>query len=300
MFPGRVHATCATAAFVLAVTITGATRADEPPSSDALAAAKSAYDRGAAEYDKGNYRAAAADLARADHLVPNDVTLEMALRAAIKSDEAVTAMELADRAEARGASSASLSAVVESARMTMGERAGRLTVQCHPSAPCTVRADDAPLTPGTAAWVKVGDHQVVVLTEGDKQSYRVHVDPRGSVVVRAAPPAPAAAPPPAPPADEGYHRPLAPVWFWAGASVTALFGLGTAVSGIDTSAKHDAFARDPNADTASAGRSAQLRTNVLLACGIVAAVATGVVGLFLVDWRGSSSARAKTAAWRLR
>ena len=49
-----------------------------------LEGARAAYDRGAAAYDAGNYELAASELTRADDLAPNDIALELALKAAVK------------------------------------------------------------------------------------------------------------------------------------------------------------------------------------------------------------------------
>src|SRR5262249_30308245 len=72
-----------------------AAHANEPP----LDAARQAYDRGATAFDNKDYATAARELARADDLVPNNVALVTALKAALRADDAVLGMTLAERAD---------------------------------------------------------------------------------------------------------------------------------------------------------------------------------------------------------
>jgi hypothetical protein len=101
----------------------------------------------------------------------------------------------------------------------------------------------------------------------------------------------ASAPPPA--------AKLKPIVFWTAAGVTAALGGITLWSGLNASAKNDAYeayARQPSATSDEALRgyddalSAQTRTNVLLVSTGVVAAATAVVGLFFTDWGGAPSA----------
>jgi len=92
---------------------------------------------------------------------------------------------------------------------------------------------------------------------------------------------------------------LKPIVFWTAAGVTAVLGGITLWSGLNASAKNDAYeayARQPDATGEEASRgyedalSAQTRTNVLLVGTGVVAAATAVVGLFFTDWGGTSVA----------
>jgi tetratricopeptide (TPR) repeat protein len=95
--------------------------------------------------------------------------------------------------------------------------------------------------------------------------------------------------------DASSSRTLPPVVFWAGAGVTAVLGGITVWSGLNTSAKNDAYedyAREPDATSDQALRgyndatSAQTRTNALLVGTGVAAAATIAIGVFFTDWDG--------------
>jgi len=109
---------------------------------------------------------------------------------------------------------------------------------------------------------------------------------------------------PAPPRDQPPAPKLTPIVFWSAAGVTALVGGLTLWSGLNASAKNDAYeayAREPGATSEEAERgyddasSAQTRTNVLLVGTGVAAAATLAIGLFFTDWGGASSTEAPAA-----
>jgi tetratricopeptide (TPR) repeat protein len=106
---------------------------------------------------------------------------------------------------------------------------------------------------------------------------------------------------------------LPPAVFWSAAGVTAVVGGVALWSGLNTVAKNDAYEnyadpeRNPSATSEEtergfeAARSAQTRTNVLLAGTAVAAAATLAIGLFFTDWAASAEAdgRASRAAVRM-
>jgi tetratricopeptide (TPR) repeat protein len=99
--------------------------------------------------------------------------------------------------------------------------------------------------------------------------------------------------------DQPPAAKLKPIVFWTAAGVTAVLGGITLWSGLNASAKNDAYeayARQPDATSDEALRgyddalSAQTRTNVLLVSTGVVAAATAVVGLFFTDWGGAPGA----------
>jgi hypothetical protein len=249
-----------------------------------VGAAREAYDRGAAAYNAGDYVTATAQLSKADALVPNDVALELALRAAVKANDPVDAMELAVRADPRR--SATLTAARDDARAKMGGRVGKLTVTCAPGSSCTATVDDAIVPTGEARFVVTGAHQVVITSHGRAQTQTVRIDSGATVAVegRPAPVEPAA---PVPERREGGG--LSSGWIWAGAGLTAVLGGITVASALDTAAKHDDFAAHPSADGSAAGSDAQLRTNLLAAGTVACAVVTLVVGLVFVRGHDAGS-----------
>ncbi len=79
---------------------------------------------------------------------------------------------------------------------------------------------------------------------------------------------------------------LSPYVLVAGGLITAGLTGATVWSGLDTNKAHDAYVANPNHDAFTAGRSKQLRTNLLLGGSIAAGVATIAVGVFFTNWSG--------------
>lgn len=256
-----------------------------------LTAARNAYDRGAASYDAGEFALAAAQLAQADAILPNDVALELAIKAAAKANDPILVMELASRADGR--SSASLAAVRDEARAKAAGRVGRVNVSCPPDATCTTTLDDAPFPPNQTRWVLVGEHRVVVDAGGQKQAFRVRIDPGANVPVVAAAPLTTPTPPTSrdsPPTSLAPARDassgVSPVWFWTTAGISAVVGGLTIASAVDTRNTYEAFSSRPSPSLSNEGVDAQLRTNLLLAGTAASVIATAVVGIFFVRWSG--------------
>ncbi len=288
-------------ALVVVAALSIARAASASPEEDAAAA----YDVGAAAYDRGDYAAAAKELARADAIAPNDVALELALHAVLRTDDAVLAMTLADRASARASKSA-LVAAGTSARARFEAAVGQVVVRCPADVECSATLDELKLATGASTFVLVGRHKLAIRTAARTEQLEIAIEPRKTVEIVAARPADPTPPPPPAPSRTPEARPaqpfkVAPAWFFAGLGLTALTGAATVASGVDTMNKHNAFAADrSNAELAEDGRAADRRTTVLLIVTSSAAVVTGVVGLFLVRWsdhepratRGSGRGRA--------
>lgn len=106
-------------------------------------------------------------------------------------------------------------------------------------------------------------------------------------------PSVAAPPPPPPPA----RAKLAPVWFYAGAGATVVFTGLTVWSGLDTQSALSDYERDlPRLTQAQAdarvsnGHSRELRTNLLLTGSLLCGAGSAVLGIWFVDFGGSSRA----------
>jgi hypothetical protein len=269
---------------------------------DAKEDAAIAYDRGARAYDRGDYALAASELARADELAPNAVTLELAIAAAVKADDAVIGMTLVERASARKGIKET---VLLGARKKLAPKVGRVVVRCSD---CEATVDGSRMPNEAPRFVSVGPH-IVTLTRPSAKEERIEilVDPGKTVDVAPAQPAPAnevklaptlgpaPTPPPTPAPSKEEPRSLSPVWFWAGLGLTAVAAGAGTVSAIDTAAKHDAFLKDRSDAAASrAGQDAETRTYILFGAAAAFAVATAVIGLGLVKWD-----RARTTAWVL-
>lgn len=262
---------------------------------DAKEGAAAAYDKGAAAYDRADYATAAIELARADELAPNAVTLELAINAAVRTDDAVLAMTLVERAEKRKGTKA-LDKAADAARRKLSPKLGKLNVTCRTE--CDVKVDGKRFDRSGPRWIAVGTHEVTIEIGGAVQRSEVVIEGGKTVELLptsmpAAPvePKPAPKPPePAPPPKPAESRGPSPTWFWIGLGATAIAGGATVVSGLDTASKHDAFLKDrSDQDAANAGKAADQRTVILIAGTGVLAAATAALGLFVVDWKGPSS-----------
>jgi hypothetical protein len=274
--------------------VSGVARADQKD----VEGARAAYDRGAAAYDAGDYKLAASELTRADDLAPNDVALELALKAAVKADDARLAMALSRKADARQATGA-LAAARDAARTKMAARTGQVLVGCAAGTFCTATMDAAPYPVGSAQYVLVGDHRVVIDTNGRKEAYAVRVDPfaaidvvaKGGALVSAVTPSSDAVRPDERPKQSGG---LGPGWFIGAASLTTLLGAAATVSAIDLGTKHDVFVASPSERGSLDGEDAQVRTNVLIGVASVSLVATAVLGIFFTRWTAERPASSAT------
>lgn len=233
------------------------------------------YDRGAAAYDSGDYTHAVADLTRADAIAPDPITLELALKAALKADDAARGMELAERADTRRVPSA-ISNLAAQARGRFAAHAGKVHASCD--TPCEPKLDDTPME--TTTWATVGRHTVTFVRGGKTDRVAVTVIAEKTIDA-VPPPVTVASPKPIKQEEAGPS----PVWFWIAAGVTVAAGAATGISAADTASKHDEFAANPSSQAAStAGQNSQTRTNVLAAVTGGAALVTVAVGLFVVRW----------------
>jgi hypothetical protein len=234
------------------------------------------YDQGAAAYDAGDYDRALHALREADALAPNDVVLELALKAALQSTQPVTAMDTAGRAELRGGK---FPALRQRVRSRFGRQVGKVRIVCRA---CRPSLDGAPATPGVTRFVSIGQHEVSATSGGRQRTYsvRVSADALSELRVDESPPAEA----------RSLATPragISPAWFWLSVGMTAVLAGGTALSALDTRDRHETFERTPTRRTAEAGEDSQRRTNWLAAGTALAAAGTAAVGIVIVDWGGA-------------
>ena len=81
-----------------------------------------------------------------------------------------------------------------------------------------------------------------------------------------------------------------PIVVAVGGGVTAVAAGFLVWSGVDTLGQRSTFDASPTQANLDAGKSDQLRTNVLLGVTLGLAVLTGVVAIFLVDWKSHKHA----------
>ena len=273
------------AAFALGLALPGAAAAS--PASDA-------YDAANIAFQERRFEDAALGFAAADALEPNPVALESALKASIAADDPAIGMDLVTRAESRP-TNPRVAPLAKQARETFEKRAGKLSVSCPHEPRCVVRVDGRKREIGVRSWVRAGTKVVEVVLPDAKVSHQVDVMP-GNEVDFAVPKheKPAPPPPKARPEDEplppprrveepsgGAHPGFA---IATGALFLGAAGL-TIWSGIDTLQIHSEFVHAEA--TAEEGKSAQLRTNILLGVTGGGAVAFTIVAI-LTDWKAFS------------
>jgi hypothetical protein len=280
----------------------GPSSAEQSP--EVIEKASRLYEAGSKAHADGRFAEAARFFAEADDLVPDAAALEAAMLAALETDDAVLAMRLASRT-AREPFNASLMDLADQTRRRFGAQVGRVVVHCED---CEAAIDGTPVDRGVATIVRAGPHEVRIDVGARRERRRVDVEPSSVVTLvpvgsaeegeggtgsttaqqpSATTAAPTSPPKEAPPSGDG----ASPAWFWVGLGLTAVAAGGVIASGVDTANRHDEFAASPSPETADAGERAQLRTNVLIGVAAGLGIATGVVGIFVVDWgSGSSSA----------
>lgn len=88
------------------------------------------------------------------------------------------------------------------------------------------------------------------------------------------------------PSGRPSGRHWSPVFVYFGGAVTLALG-GIAVwSGIDTLQQKDTFDKSPTQANLDAGKSKEIRTNVLIGATAAVGVVTLATALFLIDWKG--------------
>jgi hypothetical protein len=249
--------------------------------------ARAAYTRATEANERGDFAVAARELALADELVPNVVTLKAALDAALDADAPVLGMELVVRSETR-AEAGAIADVAASARKRFSGRVGRVHVVCAGPAACTATLDGDKIAVSEERFVLTGKHIVIVTSDGHSITREVDVAPMALAIVQASTTnvSPSSAPG------------LSPAWFAAGIVSTVAAGIGTAISGADTMKLHDEFVgahcSDPGPASAcvglaSDGQSAQLRTNVLVGVTAALGLSTVILGVVTFGKKNASS-----------
>ena len=277
------------------------------------ALAKEAYDRGTQAQERGDFKRAAEEFARADALAPSPVALQAALDAAVDADDPIVGAELLERSK-RAPAKGALVTSIDAATKKLGGRAGRLQVVCPAGAKCTSTVDGAALDTSKGAWMRVGPHTLVVQVDGAPDTRTIEI--RGGeelevVAVRGAPASPAptavvasptatAGPPSgsAAPKDTTSRKPLSPVVFFVTGGVAVVFAGVSTVLALSAKGKHDDFV-SAGCDKANAsscgglkddGESVQRLANIGFAATAVAGVTTVILGAFFTDWGGAVAA----------
>jgi hypothetical protein len=235
------------AALLLSTAAAGAT--EPPPTTIARQQAAQAYDRGVAEFDAGNYVAAARSFLEADAAIANEDAVANALASAERARDPALVKEAAERVLERKSSNTTLTARARAALAEVEATA--------PPAPIDESSRLAPPPPPNSA-------------------------PAPATTKEPAPGAAERAASASEDAGANSGRPLAPAVFFAGAGATALLGGLTIWSGVDTLAARNRLPGTQADNDAVMARAH--RTDALLVGTLVVGALTAVAGLRWVDW----------------
>ena len=306
--------TCATLA---ASAVSPRAYAEEPPSADRLKSAAEEYDRGRRAFLADDFEGAAVHFEAAFRDAPRAETVRLAIRARRKAKQLGRAATLAAIAQQRYPNDPPTAQI---AKETLDEGAPALNeynVDCN--ADCAIAADGRVVSQSDAQRHRIfldpGPHELGVSFKTGGVAR--HIDARRGgkdTLAFEAPPAPVTAAPPAGPVVAGpvtpekpppSTKPLGPVVFFVALGVTAAVGAGTIASGIDAknnpgidAVRRACAGKDESCPAYQDGKSAELRTNVLLGVTVGAAAITGVIGLFFTQWSSSGPRVDKTGLTR--
>lgn len=284
--------------------------ADEPPSADRLKAAAEEYDRGRRAFLADDFDGAAVHFENAFRDAPRAETLRLAIRARRKGKQLARAATLAAVAQQRYPNDAPTTQLAKETLDEAGPALHEYLVECD--ADCAIAADGRVVSQSDAQkhriFLEPGAHELGVSFKQGGVSKRIDAKKGGKdtlafeapppppvvpVVVAPGPPAPGPGPTPVErPAPRS--KPLGPVVFFVGAGLTVAAGAATVVSGIDAknnpgvdAVRRACAGKDASCPEYQAGKSAEMRTNVLLGVTIGAAAVTGVIGVFFTQWSSS-------------
>ena len=304
----RVVVLAAACAALAATAVSPRAHAEEPPSADRLKSAAEEYDRGRRAFLADDFEGAAVHFEAAFRDAPRAETVRLAIRARRKAKQLGRAATLAAVAQQRYPNDPPTAQI---AKETLDEAAPALNeydVDCN--ADCAVAADGRVVSQSDAQKHRIfldpGPHELGVsfktggvarhidARRGGKDALAFEAPPAPTVTAPgpAAPVAPAPVTPDKPPPST---KPLGPVVFFVALGVTAALGAGTIVSGIDAknnpgvdAVRRACAGKDESCPAYQDGKSAELRTNVLLGFTLGAAALTGVIGVFFTQWSSSA------------
>jgi hypothetical protein len=279
-------------------------------------AAQTSFQEGQKAFKSGDFRLAAERFDEAYKRAPHHAPLWNAGRAWHRAGELTRAANIYAKYLREAPSNAPDRNRATAALKEVQTKLGRIDV--HATGVGDVKVDGEPFE-GEGVYVVPGAHVVEGLTKSEpRESVRFPQSVSAGQIVSVALVPPAAPPPPPPPVAVIVPATAVPVasgattttttpgsassggvspWFFvAGTVVTLAAGGVTVWSGLDVSSKKDAYLGGEQTQAKyDAGKSAEMRTNVLIGVTGGLALLTVVTGLFLVDWKGSGGKDRVTA-----
>lgn len=251
--------------------------------------AAAAYARATEANERGDFLVAARELALADELMPNAVTLKAALEATLDADAPALGMELVVRAEKRG-ESGDIGDLTTKVRKRFSGRVGRVQVVCPVEPTCSANIDGDNLPIQQEVYVLAGKHVAIVTAGAASVRRDVDVPPMGLVMIAGPDQAKSET------SSSETKSGLSPAFFVTGLVATVGAGVGMAISGADTKEKHDAFLSSGCTELgapatcnglSSDGQSAQTRTNVLVGATAALGLTTIILGVVTFSKKNS-------------
>jgi hypothetical protein len=279
---------------------------EPPPSPEMLRAAADEFDRGRRAYLAREFEQAAVHFENAFRDAPRAETLRLAIRARREAKQTARAATLAAVAERRYPADPTTSELARETLAALSPELHEYQIECAPA--CAVTADGRVVSNTDQRqhrlYLEPGPHELgVSFPAGGSVARRVQAERGAKDTLAFEPPkAPDVAPEPEPvsPPAAGVEvppkagKPFGPAVVLVGAGIAVAAGAATIVSGLDAqknpgveAVRRECAGRDESCPLYQKGKDAELRTNVLLGVAVGAAVLTGVVALFLTDWRGS-------------
>ncbi len=282
---------------------------------DATVCGRRHFEAGTAAFEQNDFSLAAAEFQAAIAVRPHPVIrFNLALSLA-RLGRPTAAIEQLGLVQQDRATDKDLKARAEREQRSAEQALSRVTFRLSDPSRERVELDGAPIAvqAGGELTLDPGSHhvriisgnsvvldQVLELSPGERVELRVGERSRriDIVVVPDATAPRAVAPRPEPaPSPPRSRRPLSPLYFYAGAGVTAVLAGVTVWSGLDTRSALSDYERElPRLSQARAdervedGHARELRTNLLLAGTLLAGAGTAVLGIWLVDFDGQAQA----------
>jgi len=250
-----------------------------------IAAAAKAFSLGQQAELAGNHRAASEHYELADRMVPSPEALRSAARARLKAGDEAMAATHAEALERRYSDEKSRQ-VADEMLASLRPKLARVSLAC--STPCGVVIDGGALGVDEARshvfYVEQGRHTIGAdFGEGLSEQQMFDAQAGKSANLTLSPPETARPPSGADMsvgADARAEPPARGIrvgWFIASAAVTVGLAGATIWSGMDVLARNDDYEADPTQARLDDGRSAELRTNILLGATAAAVLTTGVI-----------------------
>lgn len=294
------------------------------PSAERIKTAAEEYDRGRRAYIAKDFEAAATHFENAFRDAPRAEALRNAIRARREAKQLARAATLSAIANAKYPSDAPTTQLARDVLKEAAPALQQYDIECKPE--CAVTADGRVVSQADATSHRIfldpGAHELAFGFSQDRAVARTVDAKKGghdALAIDAPPPKPDAvgSPTVTPPATRGAagdrptatttttttatatapsDKPLGPPVFFVGAGITVALAAGTVVSGIDAKnnpgvdkVREACVGKGESCPEYQDGKSAETRTNVLLAATLGAAVVTGVIGVFFTQWSRSPS-----------